>query len=130
MQEYLNYLNEVYVSDMLRVLAASLEQNKIRKIVAKEINKDDKFNVVSQSIFVSGEPKPNTIEGYFVYSLTKPDDKYTDHKKYYIGKFKFSLNKNKLIDYTESTKYKFNNVASANNYATTELKSIQLESEK
>jgi len=130
MQEYLNYLNEVYVSDMLRVLAASLDQNKIRKIVVKEINKDDKFNVVSQFIFVSGEPKPNTIEGYFIYSLTKPDDKYTDPKKYYIGKFKYSLNKNKLIDYTESTKYKFNNIASACDFAITELKSIQLESSK
>lgn len=129
MDAYLNYLKEQYESDILRVLVNSLDVNKIKPRILSAI-KNDKLNVMPDSIFVSDEPKPNTIEGYFVYSLTKPDDKYTDHKKYYIGKFKYSLNKNKLIDYTESTKYKFNDVASANNYVTTELKSIQLESEK
>lgn len=130
MQEYLKYINEVYVSDMLRILVNSLDQETIRQKVIKEINKDDKISIILQSIFVSGEPKPNNIEGYFVYTLKTNDDKYIYHRKYYIGKFKYSLNKNKIIEYTESTKYKFDDVDSANNYATTELKSIQLESTK
>lgn len=123
----MNYINEYFDQEMLKILVDSIDSKKIKNKIVKDI-KNDKFQIVDQSIFVSGEPISNTLEGYFVYTLTSDDnDKYIYHNRYYIGKFKYSLNKNKLIDYTESTKHKFKNVKLANQYIETELQSVQLE---
>lgn len=127
MRTFLNYITEYYDYELLKIFVSSIDSEKIKNKIIKDI-RNDKFQIIHQSIFVSGEPTANTLEGYFVYSLTTNDDKYIYHNKYYIGKFKYSLNKNKLIDYTESTKHKFNNVKLANQYIETELKSIKLES--
>lgn len=126
MRTFLNYITEYYDYELLKIFVSSIDSEKIKNKIIKDI-RNDKFQIIHQSIFVAGEPTANTLEGYFVYSLTTNDDKYIYHNKYYIGKFKYSLNKNKLIDYTESTKHKFNNVKLANQYIETELKSIKLE---
>lgn len=126
MRTFLNYITEYYDYELLKIFVSSIDSEKIKNKIIKDI-RNDKFQIIHQSIFVAGEPTANTLEGYFVYSLTTNDDKYIYHNKYYIGKFKYSLNKNKLIDYTESTKHKFKNVKLANQYIETELKSIKLE---
>lgn len=127
MRSFLNYITEYYDYELLKILVSSIDYINIKKKIIKSIS-NDKINVIHESIFVTGENTPNVLDGYFVYSIMTNDDKYIYHQKYYIGKFKYSLNKNKLIEYTESTKYKFDTVGLANNYIETELKSIKLES--
>lgn len=129
MQSYINYINEYFDSEMLKILRDSIDSTKIKNIIAKEIT-NDKFQIVADYIFLNGENTPNVIDGYFVYIVTTNDDKYLYHNRYYIGKYKYSLNKNKLIDYSESTKHKFKKLVDAVNYIETELKSIQLELKK